>query len=256
MKKIYLFGTALLSILSMTGAWGQAPTMTLTGNSLGATTTLNFPIGAPEINNCPAVYCDLGTIEMGKTASASFTLEAANLTYEQIDQMYSNGITFTDPDETEVSDSPITFSGNPVDVYTDQMLGNQSFPLTVANGKGSINTTVTATYTPTQVGKDTVAVLFSYISASASTYDAYKTVLFVANVVEEGTSTGLFDSPVLEGITFNGSEIINSQNQTIAVYNTAGQIVASSNKNINMSAYPAGVYVIKAANGASMKIVK
>lgn len=73
---------------------------------------------------------------------------------------------------------------------------------------------------------------------------------------EESTGTGLCNQPEMEGVTFNGSEIINSQNQHVVVYNTTGQLVASSNKNINLSAYPAGVYVIKAANGASMKIVK
>ena len=73
---------------------------------------------------------------------------------------------------------------------------------------------------------------------------------------EESTGTGLCNQPVMEGISFNGQEIINSQNLDVVVYNTTGQLVASSNKNINLSAYPAGVYVIKAANGASMKIVK
>ncbi len=263
MKKIYLFGTALLSILSTAGAWAQEPTMTLTGNSLGETTILDFPIGAPEINNCPAVYCNLGTVEMGKTTSTSFTLEAANLTFEQYDEMYNNGITFTDPDADWQFPSLISLSGDPVDVYTDELLGNQNFPLTVEGGKGSIQTTITATYTPAKIGKDTVTILFSYMPISQvitdnpnPKYDAYQAVLFVANVVEEGTSTGIFENPIMEGVTFNGSEIINSQNQHVVVYNTTGQLVASSNKNINLSAYPAGVYVIKAVNGASMKIVK
>lgn len=73
---------------------------------------------------------------------------------------------------------------------------------------------------------------------------------------EESTGTGLCNQPEMEGVTFNGEEIINSLNLDVVVYNTTGQLVASSNKNINLSAYPAGVYVIKAANGASMKIVK
>lgn len=74
--------------------------------------------------------------------------------------------------------------------------------------------------------------------------------------VEESTGTGLCNQPEMEGITFNGEEIINSLNLDVVVYNAIGQMVVRSNENINMSSYPAGVYVIKAANGESMKIVK
>lgn len=73
---------------------------------------------------------------------------------------------------------------------------------------------------------------------------------------EEGPVTGICDQPEMEGISFNGQEIINSLNLDVAVYNAIGQMVVRSNENINMSSYPAGVYVIKAANGESMKIVK
>ena len=73
---------------------------------------------------------------------------------------------------------------------------------------------------------------------------------------EESTGTGLCNQPEMEGVTFNGEEIINSLNLDVVVYNAIGQMVVRSNENINMSSYPAGVYVIKAANGASMKIVK
>lgn len=73
---------------------------------------------------------------------------------------------------------------------------------------------------------------------------------------EEGPVTGICDQPEMEGISFNGQEIINSLNLDVEVYNAIGQMVVRSNENINMSSYPAGVYVIKAANGESMKIVK
>lgn len=74
--------------------------------------------------------------------------------------------------------------------------------------------------------------------------------------VEESAGTGICDQPEMEGISFNGEEIINSLNLDVVVYNAIGQMVVRSNENINMSSYPAGVYVIKAANGESMKIVK
>ncbi len=83
-----------------------------------------------------------------------------------------------------------------------------------------------------------------------------KVFIVSLTLTEESTGTGLCNQPVMEGISFNGEEIINSLNLDVAVYNTIGQIVVRSNENINMSSYPAGVYVIKAANGESMKIVK
>lgn len=83
-----------------------------------------------------------------------------------------------------------------------------------------------------------------------------KTILVSFTPVEESAGTGLCDQPEMEGVVFNGEEIINSLNLDVVVYNAIGQMVVRSNENINMSAYPAGVYVIKAANGASMKIVK
>lgn len=88
------------------------------------------------------------------------------------------------------------------------------------------------------------------------TTDIRKIITVSLTPTEESTGTGLCNQPVMEGISFNGEEIINSLNLDVVVYNAVGQMVVRSNENINMSSYPAGVYVIKAANGASMKIVK
>lgn len=88
------------------------------------------------------------------------------------------------------------------------------------------------------------------------TTDIRKIITVSLTLTEESTGTGLCNQPVMEGISFNGQEIINSLNLDVVVYNAVGQMVVRSNENINMSSYPAGVYVIKAANGESMKIVK
>ena len=88
------------------------------------------------------------------------------------------------------------------------------------------------------------------------TTDIRKIITVSLTLTEESTGTGLCNQPEMEGVTFNGEEIINSLNLDVVVYNAVGQMVVRSNENINMSSYPAGVYVIKAANGASMKIVK
>ena len=88
------------------------------------------------------------------------------------------------------------------------------------------------------------------------TANIVKVIIVSLTPVEESTGTGLCNQPEMEGVTFNGEEIINSLNLDVVVYNAIGQMIVRSNENINMSAYPAGVYVIKAANGESMKIVK
>ena len=80
--------------------------------------------------------------------------------------------------------------------------------------------------------------------------------LTVDMVLKEAENTGTLAIAAPATISFNGQEIINSLNLDVAVYNAIGQMVVRSNENINMSSYPAGVYVIKAANGESMKIVK
>ena len=87
-------------------------------------------------------------------------------------------------------------------------------------------------------------------------YGSMYITLTVDMVLTEAESTGTLETIAPATITFNGQEIINSLNLDVAVYNAIGQMVVRSNENINMSSYPAGVYVIKAANGESMKIVK
>lgn len=132
---------------------------------------------------------------------------------------------------------------------------------------GSINSTLTVSFkTSEELGGMTIEDLISIemIAYGRPTTDSWGmqansevinlTISFTPT--EESTGTGLCNQPEMEGITFNGEEIINSLNLDVVVYNAVGQMVVRSNENINMSSYPAGVYVIKAANGASMKIVK
>ena len=132
---------------------------------------------------------------------------------------------------------------------------------------GSINSTLTVSFkTSEELGGMTIEDLISIemIAYGRPTTDSWGmqansevinlTISFTPT--EESTGTGLCNQPEMEGVTFNGEEIINSLNLDVVVYNAVGQMVVRSNENINMSSYPAGVYVIKATNGASMKIVK
>lgn len=57
----------------------------------------------------------------------------------------------------------------------------------------------------------------------------------------------------LSGITFDGRTILNPNRQQLHVYNATGGLVATSVKDINMSAQAKGVYLVKGENGI-MKI--
>lgn len=69
-----------------------------------------------------------------------------------------------------------------------------------------------------------------------------------------GGETGL-DENTLNGVYFDGRMVMNPQGMQLSIYNTVGQLVATGVENIDLTACPNGVYVIKAANG-NMKIVK
>lgn len=116
--------------------------------------------------------------------------------------------------------------------------------------------TVTGSTNTTIINLEEETTYYYNVVAKADGYTASAASNTISVITSNSTGTGLCNQPEMEGITFNGEEIINSQNLDVVVYNAVGQMVVRSNENINMSSYPAGVYVIKAANGASMKIVK
>lgn len=119
------------------------------------------------------------------------------------------------------------------------------------------NSPFTATETSKEITGLAAETTYYYnVVAKSEGYTASEASNTISVITSNSTGTGLCNQPEMEGITFNGEEIINSLNLDVVVYNAVGQMVVRSNENINMSSYPAGVYVIKAANGESMKIVK
>jgi hypothetical protein len=55
------------------------------------------------------------------------------------------------------------------------------------------------------------------------------------------------------GISFDGHTIQNPNNLSLRVYDTMGRVVVSSTKNVNMSGYEKGVYIVK-SNSGTLKI--
>ena len=67
-------------------------------------------------------------------------------------------------------------------------------------------------------------------------------------------STGLIENAVLS-VYFADNTLFNPENVMLYVYNAAGQMVMSGNADLDMTAQPAGLYIVRSAEGA-FKIVK
>ena len=69
-----------------------------------------------------------------------------------------------------------------------------------------------------------------------------------------GTETNINTLNTISGISFDNKYINNAQNVLINVYNISGKLLISSNSNINMQHYPAGIYIVNSAN-KTIKII-
>lgn len=70
----------------------------------------------------------------------------------------------------------------------------------------------------------------------------------------EGGTTGLTENTVLS-VYFVDNTLFNPENVMLYVYNAAGQMVMSGNADLDMAAQPAGLYIVRSAEGA-FKMVK
>lgn len=70
----------------------------------------------------------------------------------------------------------------------------------------------------------------------------------------EGGTTGLTENTVLS-VYFADNTLFNPENVMLYVYNAAGQMVMSGNADLDMTAQPAGLYIVRSAEGA-FKMVK
>lgn len=70
----------------------------------------------------------------------------------------------------------------------------------------------------------------------------------------EGGTTGLTENTVLS-VYFADNTLFNPENVMLYVYNAAGQMVMSGNADLDMAAQPAGLYIVRSAEGA-FKMVK
>ena len=81
--------------------------------------------------------------------------------------------------------------------------------------------------------------------------DGTNTKIYAVTI--SGTWTGLSTTSI-PGVSFNGQTIQNKANLHLQVFDTLGRLVESSNKNISMSSYNKGVYIVKSGN-EKLKII-
>ena len=82
-------------------------------------------------------------------------------------------------------------------------------------------------------------------------YLRFYKVIYTPN---EGDPTSLAENAVLS-VYFADNTLFNPENVMLYVYNAAGQMVMSGNADLDMAAQPAGLYIVRSAEGA-FKIVK
>ena len=114
------------------------------------------------------------------------------------------------------------------------LIGTMSFPA------GTILNEATVSYT------GAATTLYMFCNASCNLY-----YLTATNVVLSSINQVLAD----KGISFNGTEIVNTQNLDIEVYSVLGKKVATSKTTISTNNFQKGVYVVRASGfNDSLKI--
>jgi len=69
---------------------------------------------------------------------------------------------------------------------------------------------------------------------------------FVTGTYDIGTSVS---RTVIDGISFDGRIVYNPANISLQIFDAAGRLTVNSTKNINMSSYPKGIYIVKSPQG-------
>jgi len=116
------------------------------------------------------------------------------------------------------------------------LIGTMDFPAASVLNDATVNYTGPAT------------TLYIFCNASCNLY-----LLSATNYV--ATSTGVSTVLADKGISFNGTEISNTKNLPVEVYNVLGKKVASSSASIATTNFVKGVYIVRVAGASdSLKI--
>jgi hypothetical protein len=147
-----------------------------------------------------------------------------------------------------------SFNVNNVEATIDNTAGTISVVLPVGTDLSALQPTIVLNGYGTIVSPaSTVATNFTNSAATPVNYtvtDGINSKVY-AVVIHSGTS-GLTQTKI-SGISFDGQNILNKENQNLQVFDATGRMLVSSTKNINMSTYSKGIYIVK-SNSESLKI--
>lgn len=103
----------------------------------------------------------------------------------------------------------------------------------------------------------TANTLYSYsVVAKAEGYaDSPASATVKVTTAPQGPVTGMCQNALFESIRFDGRVIFNPANLQLTIYNMVGVPVISGTEDIDMRAFPAGIYLLKTGNGV-MKMIK
>lgn len=139
----------------------------------------------------------------------------------------------------------------------------------LVSAKGSTNAVFEATSgceadasNPASVGKidelaDYVQVKFTATESDVQIKEIGGGYRIISATVGSESGESAIHNAIAEKISFNGNVISNIEGLNLSVYNVLGKLVATSNSDIDMSAYQTGVYVVRAEGvKGAMKIRK
>lgn len=104
---------------------------------------------------------------------------------------------------------------------------------------------------------DYVEVKFQAIASEVQIKETGNGYRIISATVGSESGESAIHNAIAEKISFNGNVISNIEGLNLSVYNVLGKLVATSNSDIDMSAYQTGVYVVRAEGvKGAMKIRK
>jgi hypothetical protein len=286
MKKTLLF-TALafiviLGVNAQTTIWnlGGDPTVATNGSAAWAlntglasgvlTGTVTSPGGVETINGLTITTGPVVTTSFCGIVSASpknFTSPTTNISYSFANKFLLNGSGYSGALNTDAVPSVFI----PIQKYASfKVSGNSTIYFigaTNTNGSDRILFITDGTqligskkFTNTTVGTTTTAdildatinytgpatTLYVYFNASIVLY-----YMSATNIVLTATSQVLSD----KGVSFNGTEILNTKGLSLEVYNVLGKKVASSTTSVPTANFQKGVYIVRVSGtNDSLKI--
>lgn len=156
----------------------------------------------------------------------------------------------------ELLSSPATKGVQPVDVVLDGGITIATAP------KGSLESGIAIHDVPANVRGETITSKYILVAIANDSYDKISNdALILLNNSVSYLLTGSQFVPVytateknsLSDITFDGMQIRNPNNEFIRVMDMSGRIIISSDKDINMSTFNKGIYIVRGKSGV-MKI--